>query len=55
MEESAPRKKHWLEGDKSAGFCTNRHSIDWWKTGHDDPGSTSEGFDTPEEFYKEES
>lgn len=35
------------------GFCTNRHYIDWWKTEHEDPTISSEGLDTPEEFYKE--
>lgn len=39
--------------DQDIGFCTNRHYIDWWKTVHDDPKISSDGLDTPEEFYKE--
>ena len=36
------------------GFCTNRHYIDWWKTEHDDPNISSDGLDTPETFYNEQ-
>ena len=40
--------------ETEVGFCTNRHYIDWWKTMHDDPGISSEGYKTPEAFFGEE-
>ena len=42
-----------VDEGQSIGFCTNRHYIDWWKTKHDDKNISSEGLETPEEFYRE--
>ena len=41
-----------IHSGMEVGFCTNRHYIDWWKTKHDDPEISSDGHDTPEEYYK---
>ena len=40
-------------GDRTFGFCTNRHYIDWWKIEIDDPNIDSSGLNTPEQVLRE--
>lgn len=40
--------------NKTVGFCTNRHYVQWWKTIHRDESLNTEEFEAPEKRYKEE-
>ena len=40
--------------DKSYGFCTNRHYVEWWKTMHPDNPLNPARYQSPEERYKDE-
>lgn len=39
--------------DRTFGFCTNRHYIDWWKLEHEDAKIDYSRLETPETFWME--